>query len=73
MKKHFDELSVCYDKFGDKINIPVSVVAILLWHLLVSSEFVVQVREIERGGLTSVVTVPIKDKNLIASDCKKSR
>lgn len=72
VQEHLDELAVSQNELGDEVDIPVSVVAVLGIRLLVRSESLPQVGQIERGGLTTVVAVPVQVQNLLALSGEKS-
>lgn len=72
VQKHLNELAVSHDELGDEIDIPVSVVAVLRSRGRVRSELLPQVSQIERGGLSTIVAVPVQVQNLLALDSEKS-
>lgn len=54
---HFNKLAVCHHKFWNKVNIPVSVVAKLIWNIFIWSENLPGLCHIERSSWVSIIWV----------------
>jgi hypothetical protein len=66
LEKDFDEFSTVHDVLGDKIDVPVSIVAeVFVGFLFVPEEFP-EVGEVDRCSFATIERVPVDVENLLA-------
>lgn len=65
-EENLHELPPVHDVLGDQVDVPVSIVAELFVRLLLLSENLPQVGQVDRCPLASVVRVAIDVQNLLA-------
>lgn len=68
VNEHLRELTVGHDKFGDEINCPVAVTAPVLGRFSAGTELLVELREVERGHLTTINLATVDVQDLLAID-----
>ena len=69
MQKHLHKHTIRHDELWNKVNVPVSVVAERCRRLLSRAEHAPEVCEVEGGGLSTVVAVPVEVEHLFSNEC----
>jgi hypothetical protein len=59
MKKHLNKDTICHNKLGDQVDIPVTIVTELLRRLDSRAEFLPQIGQVKRCCFTTIVSVSV--------------